>query len=161
MRTNTDRTIVIPGRERSLQRRSAVMLGKWLGRCPRKWCKSSIAARRVGRSPKRLAAWRRRSRSGWPSWSRIWLRCDPPTMSKEISTMTTATMALTELAEKAADIDVLLPMVQSWPVEAGLPRCGRERARATSQCEFLRARRSRRGPSGLHWPPLSGLNWLR
>jgi putative transposase len=33
-------------------------------------------------------------------------------MSKEISTMTTATMALTELAEKGADIDVLRQMVQ-------------------------------------------------
>jgi putative transposase len=33
-------------------------------------------------------------------------------MSKEISTMTTATIALTELAEKGADIDVLRQMVQ-------------------------------------------------
>ena len=29
--------------------------------------------------------------------------------------MTTATIALTELAEKGADIDVLRQMVQSWP----------------------------------------------
>jgi transposase-like protein len=33
-------------------------------------------------------------------------------LSKEISTMTTATIALTELAEKGADIDVLRQMVQ-------------------------------------------------
>jgi putative transposase len=36
----------------------------------------------------------------------------PTNLSKEISTMTTATMALTELAEKGADIDVLRQMVQ-------------------------------------------------
>ncbi len=47
--------------------------------CPRKWCKSFGAARRVGRSPKRLAAWRWSPGLGWPSWSRIRLRCDPPT----------------------------------------------------------------------------------
>ena len=36
----------------------------------------------------------------------------PTNLSKEISTMTTATMALAELAEKGADIDVLRQMVQ-------------------------------------------------
>jgi hypothetical protein len=36
----------------------------------------------------------------------------PNNLSKEISTMTTTTMALTELAEKGADIDVLRQMVQ-------------------------------------------------
>jgi putative transposase len=36
----------------------------------------------------------------------------PTNLSKQISTMTTATMALTELAEKGADIDVLRQMVQ-------------------------------------------------
>src|SRR5262245_63028963 len=36
----------------------------------------------------------------------------PTNLSKEISTMTAATMALTELAEKGADIDVLRQMVQ-------------------------------------------------
>jgi hypothetical protein len=36
----------------------------------------------------------------------------PTNLSKEISTMTTATMALTELAEKGADIDVLRQMAQ-------------------------------------------------
>jgi len=36
----------------------------------------------------------------------------PTNLSKEISTMTTATIALTELAEKGADIDVLRQMVQ-------------------------------------------------
>jgi hypothetical protein len=36
----------------------------------------------------------------------------PTNLFKEISTMTTATMALTELAEKGADIDVLRQMVQ-------------------------------------------------
>jgi putative transposase len=36
----------------------------------------------------------------------------PTNLSQEISTMTTATMALTELAEKGADIDVLRQMVQ-------------------------------------------------
>jgi len=36
----------------------------------------------------------------------------PTNLSKEISTMTTPTMALTELAEKGADIDVLRQMVQ-------------------------------------------------
>src|SRR6476659_11513308 len=36
----------------------------------------------------------------------------PTNLSKEISTMTTATMALTELAEKEADVDVLRQMVQ-------------------------------------------------
>src|SRR5438309_10334944 len=36
----------------------------------------------------------------------------PTNLSKEISTMTTTTMALAELAEKGADIDVLRQMVQ-------------------------------------------------
>jgi ribosomal protein L25 (general stress protein Ctc) len=36
----------------------------------------------------------------------------PNNLSKEISTTTTATVALTELAEKGADIDVLRQMVQ-------------------------------------------------
>src|SRR5262245_54754853 len=36
----------------------------------------------------------------------------PNNLSKEISTMTTPTMALTELAEKGADVDVLRQMVQ-------------------------------------------------
>jgi putative transposase len=36
----------------------------------------------------------------------------PNNLSKEMSTMTAATMALTELAEKGADIDVLRQMVQ-------------------------------------------------
>src|SRR6201988_3478123 len=43
--------------------------------------------------------------------TRIWLRCDPPTLSGEL-TMTTSTMALAELAEKGADVDVLRQMVQ-------------------------------------------------
>jgi putative transposase len=36
----------------------------------------------------------------------------PTNLTEEISTMTTATMALTELAEKGADVDVLRQMVR-------------------------------------------------
>jgi transposase-like protein len=36
----------------------------------------------------------------------------PTNLSEEVSTMTTTTIALTELAEKGADIDVLRQMVQ-------------------------------------------------
>ena len=38
----------------------------------------------------------------------------PNNLSKEMSTMTAATMALTELAEKGADVDVLRQMVHVW-----------------------------------------------
>ena len=78
---------------------------------PRKWCKSFVAARRVGRSPKRLAA-RRRRPDGVAIVVPDMVEVRPTNLSKEISTMTTATMALTELAEKGAGMDVLRQMVE-------------------------------------------------
>jgi hypothetical protein len=43
--------------------------------------------------------------------TRIRLRCDPSNLTKE-TTMTTSTIALAELAEKGADVDMLRQMVQ-------------------------------------------------
>lgn len=65
-----------------------------------------IAARRRGRSSKRLAAMRATA-----SWRvaivtvRIWLSCDSKaTLIRKESAMTTPTMALADLAEKGADV---------------------------------------------------------
>jgi len=69
-------------------------------------------SRREGRSPKRLE-----SMKVVPEGvaivipDRVEVRIPTLILAKE-TTMTTATMALTELAEKGADIDVLRQMVQ-------------------------------------------------
>ena len=131
-----------------------------------KWCKSFVAARRVGRSPSGFHSAAAAIPLGWPSWTRIGLRCEPPTLSKSIDVlrqmvqfMAQRLMELDVEARCGAGYDEKNPerlnsrngyRDRTWDTRAGsvelkIPSCARA---ATSPSSLEPGARPRR-----RWPP--------